>query len=275
MNTSISYFLKKQDFLKAVQHRVRLGASHYLQFFFPVEKFDSVSKKMETTFLLKQNSAQRNRQKNLKLRPVADCFYFLQGDSVHLIILFTLPTPFVESPNFKTTFPEQAQFLNETYGLTRRENFFSIYDKKNRLTITSSGYPVYILNCLELPERLARKGSSHQWVWRLHSTFRKGKIEKMVGLLEKARNLPKPVSLVQRDLLFSKLDSELFLLNTLCPFWGVQDDISAIRRKIRKKALDSSLAYQVDLFHPTYKSFYISKVPEKLFLKKVKASSNG
>lgn len=275
MKDSTNFFLKKQDYLKGIQHRVRLGASHYLQLSFNPEKFPLISQKMEQTFALDHSSSQRNRQKNINFKPVADGFYFFDGSQVHLTILFTLPDSFKESPNFKKDFSSQTQYLNESYTLDRKENFHSIYDKKNRLTIYSSGYPVYVLNCMELPERLSRSGASHQWVWRLHSDFRKGKLEKLLFILEKARNLPKSSKEKELPKLISKLDHELFLLNKLCPFWGVQDDVTSIRRKFKKRVSRSFVPYEVDLFHPEYKGFYISKVTKPLFIKKIKALSNG
>lgn len=269
---------KKQNFLKAIQQRVRLGASHYLYMAVPCEKFIPLLPKLADKFHLNLNPLQRTRRKNNALLPVANCFCLLTGRTVFIYILFTLPDSFVNSVNFKKAFKEQAQYLNDSFNPSRVDEYYSIYDKKNRLTIFSSdgSVPVYVLNCLELPERLKRQGKSHQWVFRLHPSFIKGKTKKMLSIVEKARNIKKGA---QREHLRNKqfllLQKELDLLKLTVPIWGIQDDVTSISKVINKAVKKSSLDFQVDVYHQTYKGYYFPEMPLNIFTKKIKALSNG
>ena len=260
----IFYCSQTHHFLSFLEKRVRLGVSYHLTITLPETKAKAKIEEYSVLFKIDRSAAIRSRNKQ-KIPPVD--LLVLQNRNLQQESLVTLIFLFHLDESFFTIFPEAYKFskigsqvLNKIFGLKRQENFLSIFDKTQKLSVKScideKLVPIYTIEKMEIPSR--RRGkyenySSHQWVIRLHKDFIRGKVEKINKLFEKARNISKEYRDIGQPKIYSKIEYELSFLEKLYPSFGVQQDVGVIKNKIFKKNRKAHPAFTFNFTHPTFK----------------------
>lgn len=272
----IFYYSKTHDFLSTLEKRVRLGATYYLSITLPETKAKAKIEHYSAIFKIDRSSSLRSRLK--KTIPPVDLLV-LQNRNLQQAGLVTLVFLFHLDKRFFIVIPEADRFsakgsavLNELFKLERKEIFKSVCDTHNRLIIYSWAenelVPVYTLHKMEIPQRLRGKYenySSHQWVVRLHKDFITGKIKKVNGLFEKARNLPKQqeskstkenknIKEKKQISFYSRITFELEFLEKMYPSFGVQEDVSFIKKIVFKKNRKAHKGFSFNFTHPLFRS---------------------
>lgn len=272
----IFYYSKTHDFLSTLEKRVRLGATYYLSITLPETKAKAKIEHYSAIFKIDRSSSLRSRLK--KTIPPVDLLVLQnrnlqQADLVTLVFLFHLDKSFfIVIPEADKFSAKGSAVLNELFKLERKEIFKSVCDTHNRLTIHSWAedelVPVYTLQRMEIPERLRGKYdnySSHQWVVRLHKDFIEGKIKKVNYLFEKARNLPKQqgsestkenknIKEKKQINFYSRIAFELEFLEKMYPSFGVQGDVSFIKKIVFKKNRKAHKGFSFNFTHPLFRS---------------------
>jgi hypothetical protein len=261
----IFYCSQTHHFLSFLEKRVRLGVSYYLTITLPETKAKAKIEEYSAVFKIDRSASIRSRNK--KMIPPVDLLV-LQNRNLQKVNLVTLIFLFHLDDHFFVTFPEAhriskigSQVLNDIFGLKRKENFVSIFDKKQKIAVQSYSngalVPVYSIEKLEIPSRLRgtyENYSSHQWVVRLHRDFVRGKVEKIDKLFEKVRNLPKTEKIEQQEGLYQRIERELAFLEKFYPSFGVQKDVEFIKKRVFEKNKKAHPSFMFNFTHPTFKS---------------------
>lgn len=260
----IFYCFQTHHFLAFLEKRVRLGVFYYLIITLPEKKAKAKIEEYSALFKIDRSAAIRSRNKQ-SIPPVD--LLVLQNRNLQQASLVTLTFLFHLDDSFFKDFPEAykisrvgSKVLNEVFGLERQENFISIFDKNQKLSVRSyineQLVPTYSIEKLEIPLRLRGKYknySSHQWVVRLHKDFITGKLEKTNKLFEKAKNVPKEYRNEDQPKIYARIERELSFLEKLYPSFGVQEDVGKIKHLIFKKNKKAHSAFPFNFTHPTFK----------------------
>lgn len=260
----IFYCSQTHYFLSFLEKRVRLGVSYYLTMTLSETKAKAKIEEYSTLFKINRSATIRSR--NRQNIPPVDLL-ILQNRNLQQANLVTLLFLFHLDKSFFTICPEAyknskqgSQILNDIFGLKRQENFISIFDKTQKISVKSYNngdlVPTYTIEKMEIPSRLRGKYenySSHQWVVRLHKDFVRGKTEKINKLFEKIRNSPRNIRDKEQKIIYQRIERELDFLEKLYPSFGVQKDVELIKNSIFKKNSKAHPMFTFNFTHPLFK----------------------